>query len=245
MLKLASEIKALGESDPDNGGLTAPEDDYGNDESTTHILEVDATVKGVLETPSDADWSKVNSQAEHSYLISVNGAATENGTLKDPFVSVFGVDGKLLASNDNGGVGTNAQISHTAKENGVFFVAVSSFGLSEENSQGSYEVMLKDNGILVSDDYSADSNTASLIVINKNDKTGSIVAELEQLGDKDWHAVELKAGEKYVVELKGTEGPNKLEDPYVKIFDENENLLASVDDGGENANSMLRFSPKL
>ena len=105
--------------------------------------------------------------------------------------------------------------------------------------------MLKDNGILVSDDYSADSNTASLIVINKNDKTGSIVAELEQLGDKDWHAVELKAGEKYVVELKGTEGPNKLEDTYVKIFDENENLLASVDDGGENANSMLRFSPKL
>ena len=60
---------------------------------------------------------------------------------------------------------------------------------------------------------------------------GSFIGNLYTQYDADWIAVCLREGEYYSVDLMGY-GENALFDPFLSIYDDNTNLIASNDDFG-------------
>ena len=65
--------------------------------------------------------------------------------------------------------------------------------------------------------------------------------ELEVVGDRDWIAVELVAGQRYAISLDGS-GASPLSDPLVRLYDAAGNLVAENDDGGPGLNSLLTYT---
>ena len=63
-------------------------------------------------------------------------------------------------------------------------------------------------------------------------------------GDDDWVAISLTAGVTYTISLTGQGLTNGLSDPYLELYAGNgTTLLASNDDGGSGANSLITFTP--
>ena len=97
--------------------------------------------------------------------------------------------------------------------------------------------------IMSTDDFSADESTTGAVAVD-----GSTTGNLETGGDRDWFAVELVAGQTYVVDLEGSEtGRGTLADPYLRgIYDAGGNFLSgtSNDDVGKTQlNSRVTFTP--
>ena len=96
-------------------------------------------------------------------------------------------------------------------------------------------------------DLPADISTTGRVVVG-----GTVAGEIEigtRIGariDRDWFAVELKAGKIYTFDLRGSETDDgTLYDPYLRgIFDSEGNLISNTtdDDGGEGRNSRLTFT---
>lgn len=65
--------------------------------------------------------------------------------------------------------------------------------------------------------------------------------QLEVVGDRDWIAVELVAGQRYAISLDGT-GADPLSDPFVRLYNAAGDLIAENDDGGPDYNSLLTYT---
>ena len=84
-------------------------------------------------------------------------------------------------------------------------------------------------------DIPGNSTTTRSILVG-----GSISDTLETTGDHDWIRIQLTAGQSISVSVDGL----TLEDPYLRIFDSNGNLLFQNDDisSGSNRDSLLAFT---
>ncbi|MEM8740615.1 MAG: calcium-binding protein [Pseudomonadota bacterium] len=63
--------------------------------------------------------------------------------------------------------------------------------------------------------------------------------EIEFSGDSDWYRVSLTEGVLYRVALLGVAGDNRLDDPILRIYNRNSNLIAFNDDGGPGRTSLI------
>ena len=91
-----------------------------------------------------------------------------------------------------------------------------------------------DELILRGDDYAANSGTSGLVNVG-----GSSAGVLEQLGDRDWFAIDLVAGRTYEFRLNG----NGLADPLLRLYSGAGIQLASNDDiSYTNRNSLISFT---
>ncbi|MGH1422179.1 MAG: M10 family metallopeptidase C-terminal domain-containing protein [Hyphomonas sp.] len=70
----------------------------------------------------------------------------------------------------------------------------------------------------------------------------TITGNLETADDDDWYAVQLTAGQRYLVSLTGT-GTDPLDDPYLEILDANANIVQFNDDTNSSLNSLAYFTP--
>ncbi|MAX72338.1 MAG: peptidase [Nioella sp.] len=66
---------------------------------------------------------------------------------------------------------------------------------------------------------------------------------LQALGDDDWVAIPLSAGQSYEIDLSGTGGAGELNDPYLRLYNASGMQIASNDDGGGGLDSRLTFTP--
>ena len=89
------------------------------------------------------------------------------------------------------------------------------------------------------DSIPADVSTTAVLVLGVSD-TGII----NTVGDRDWFRIDLTAGNTYSIALDGTDlsGFAAVSDPYLRLYDQNGQLIASDDDGGPGLNSLLRFT---
>ena len=69
----------------------------------------------------------------------------------------------------------------------------------------------------------------------------SLQGELETIGDRDWFAINVVAGNSYEFTLIG----NSLTDPYLRLFDSKGAIISSNDDDGFSLNSRLVHSPDI
>ena len=69
----------------------------------------------------------------------------------------------------------------------------------------------------------------------------SFHGSLEAAGDRDWVAITLNEGEFYSIDLTGR-GGSGVNDTYLRVYDQNGNLIDFDDDGGSGYNSSLTLS---
>lgn len=102
----------------------------------------------------------------------------------------------------------------------------------------------------VMDDCTFEALEADAVVRESGDAAGnrstgyeigvgdSFSGSLGFTGDRDWVAVDVVAGQTYAVTLTG----GSLSDPYLRVYDQNGNLVTQNDDGGSGFNSALSFT---
>ncbi len=211
-------------------------DDYPAESGTTGTVAVGGPATGAVDYAGDEDWFAVELVADTHYRIHLEGSATHQDALEDPFLrGVHDAAGNLLAGtgNDDAGAGHNSQVDIVAPESGTYYIAAGAY----HEHTGAYRLSVEE----VADDYSVAVAGSGALTVG-----GLATGEIERAGDEDWFAIELIAGRDYQLDLEGWwTGQGALRDPYLRgIHDAAGNLLAFTadDDGGERYNSRLDFT---
>lgn len=199
---------------------TRAADDYAGDTGTSGRVNVGSTASGSIETGGDVDWFAVALSAGQSYRFTLDGQ-----TLLDPKLSLHGADGRLLASDDDSGLGLNALLTYTATVAGTYYLAASGFS----TTTGTYTVAATG---AVADDYAANATTSGRVALG-----GVATGNIESVGDVDWFAVTLVADQNYRFALNGI----GLTDPRLELRSAAGALLTSDDDSGDGLNSLISF----
>jgi Ca2+-binding RTX toxin-like protein/methionine-rich copper-binding protein CopC len=210
----------------------AAADDYAATTATTGRLAVGGTASGTINSNGDNDWFRITLSAGQSYRLEALGADTGNGTLSDPFLTLYNSAGTTLASNDDGGSTRNSLLTYTVSASGTYYVGARGF----DSGVGSYLVRAS------VDDYAASTATSGRVAPNTT-RAGTI----EAAGDQDWFAASLTAGTTYTIELQGAPSNHgTLADPYLRgIYSAAGTLLAGTgnDDYGTSRESRVVFTP--
>ena len=163
------------------------------------------------------------------------------GTLYDPYLhGVHDANGDLIAgtTNNNGGPGgLNSQMRFTAAEDGAYYVAAG----GNANRDGTYRLSVVDVTDGYPDDFEAGTGTSGVVEVD-----GSATGEIEEAGDRDWFAVNLEAGKKYMIDLEGRHTrAGTLTNPYLHgLRDADGVYIAGTarDDGAAGRNSRSIFT---
>ena len=216
-------------------------DDHSADIRTDGVVTVGGSVMGEIEVGGDRDWFAVTLDAGRTYQIELEGLHTWAGTLYDPYLhGVHDANGDLIAgtTNNNGGPGgLNSQVRFTAPAAGAYYVAAG----GNANRDGTYRLSVVDVTGGYPDDFAATTQTTGAVAVG-----GSATGEIEEAGDRDWFAVNLEAGKKYMIDLEGRHTrAGTLGNPYLHgLRDEDGVYIAGTarDDGAAGRNSRSIFT---
>ena len=208
-------------------------DDYKNDTTTTGTLVPGASVTGAIEIGGDADWFGITLNAGTNYTINLDAAASVG--LTDPSLRLYNSAGILLTSDDDSGIGLNAQLSFTPAVTGRYFLGASSASFFSTQT-GRYTLSVN-SGTTIVDDYAANVLTTGAITPGS-----SVSGNIETVSDNDWFSVRLTAGTTYVIHLDSAVTA-ALSDPYLRLYDSTGVRLNSDDDSGTGLNAQLNFTP--
>ena len=90
------------------------------------------------------------------------------------------------------------------------------------------------------DDHPGGPETTSWL-----DTDTPVTGEIEVGDDADWFAVWLEEGNEYAFDLEGSDtGMGSLIDPMLFLMDGNGEVITMDDDGGEEYNSRITFTPE-
>jgi hypothetical protein len=208
-------------------------DDYAAAVTTTGALVVNgAASNGRIEVGGDQDWFQVQLSAGVTYQLRADKAAS-NG-LTDPYLTLYGASGTVIADNDDAGGGGNALLSYTPTGSGTFYVGVR----DAAGGSGRYTVHAT-----TADDFTAGTATTGVATLN-----GSVSGQVDYAGDQDWFRVTLTAGKTYTIRMKGSPsgGGLTLTDPYFQGIYNSAGVLiggTSNDDYGGGRESQVVFAP--
>jgi len=227
--------------------VTAPppppsNNDISADINTSGTLQVGSSLSSEISGASDVDWIKVTLTAGSQYTIDVKGAATDDGTLADPYVVLRDANGTYLSQDDNNGDGANGRIVFTPSTSGNYFVEARSFAT---NPSGTYTVGLSQTSggggttPPTTEDLSATTSTAGSVTVGS-----SFSSDLSTASDIDWVKVTLVAGTQYTFSVNGSSSTDgTLADPYLVLRDSNGIFIAQDDDSGTGTNAQLTYRP--
>lgn len=94
-------------------------DDYSASIYTLGKIAVGGHVRGNIELEGDRDWFSVFLVSGRSYKFSLTG--TSNG-LADPMLKFYSPSGVFISSDDDSGLGLDAEILYTATSTGTYFL---------------------------------------------------------------------------------------------------------------------------
>ena len=218
--------------------VTALTDDFTAATSTSGAVTVGDSATGRINFFEDRDWFAVELESGRRYQFDLEGAATNAGTLPDPYLrGIYDPDGDLIArtQDNNSGTGANSRVEYRATADGTHYVSAGMY----RGQAGTYTLSVTE---LQSDDFAATTNTDGTVVVG-----GSATGDVEVARDTDWFAVDLEADKTYRFDLKGSPtGDGTLFDTYLRgIYDENGDLIDGTknDDGGYGYNSQVEFTP--
>ena len=230
------------------------DDDYAQNTDTRGSVAVGGTATGEIQYVKDQDWFAVNLTAGQTYVIHLEGANTEAGTLRHPHLhGVFGAEGAEVtgvwddhAVDDGNFLETsrNERAHYTPDKTGTYYLAVSGghygFFFRDRDGHGTYKLSVSQ---VSSDDYAQDTGTSGSVTVD-----GSVRGRIEFESDRDWFAVTLEAGKTYKIDLKGQPtNDGTLRDPHLRgIYDADGNkyFFSSDDNGGTGDNSQEFFVPE-
>lgn len=175
----------------------------------------------------DVDWYGVELIEGRPYRFYLEGM--DPGPLADPVLTLVTADGQQVAIDDDGGAGLNSYLSFASPTGGTYYAAVSSYA----GGTGRYYLRAVDT------DVPGNINTDEYLDAAGDERINSI----EIPGDMDNYRVELEAGVRYTIDVRG-HGENPLADPLLTVIDVNGERVTSDDDGGDGLDARLRFTPQ-
>ena len=218
------------------GGVRGGRDDFLAWTGTSGAVEVDGSATGEIDSIGDRDWFAVELDADKTYQIDLKGSYTGDGTLFNPYLrGIYDANGNFIAltTDDDDGAYANSRVFFRSEEAGVYYVAAGAHRAGE----GTYTLSVAE----VMDDFEA--GTSGVVEVG-----GSVMGEINSIGDRDWFAVELEEGKNYQIDLKGLRTRDgTLADPVLRgIHDTNGNFIPGTidDDSGASVNSRVYFTAK-
>ncbi|WP_395647210.1 PPC domain-containing protein [Terricaulis sp.] len=208
-------------------GLTPGE--IGNSADTAEAMTANSEGRmSRIGAAGDADWFSIDLVEGRPYRFNVQGM--DPTPLADPVITLYDAQGQQVATDDDGGAGTNAYLTFMSPTGGPYYAAVSSYG---DTGTGSYYIGVSDT------DVPGNVNTDE----NLNAAEDQRLSRIDMPDDQDFYRVELEAGVSYAIEVSGA-GQNPLADPFLTIYDESGQRLTSDDDSGDGLDARLRFTPE-
>lgn len=194
-------------------------------------MAVGTRFTGEIGSAGDEDWIAVTLLAGVTYQIELLGADSENGTLRDPYLAIFDANGLLIAENDDSGLGVDSNYIFRPDESGLYYVSASSFFASDT---GTYTLSVT----APEDDFPGTLPTDNTLAIGE-----SATGEIQFDDDLDLFAVELVAGARYTIQVRGADAyGGTLDDPFVSLLDAKGNTVAADDDGGIGSTSRISYT---
>ena len=215
-------------------------DDYASSTATTGTVSVGGSITGSIENVGDTDWFRISLVAGHIYQFDLQGSATGQGTLSDPFLRLRDSAGTSLAFNDDNDTNFNSRITYAATSTDTFYLSA---GAANTGGTGTYRISAVDAN--PNDDYVGSTATAGTVSVG-----GSTKGNIEIPNDTDWFRVSLAAGHTYEFDLQGSStNQGTLSDPFLRLRDSAGNSITSNDDNGVNVsgvnfNSRIFYTPK-
>ena len=191
------------------------EDNFAAMTSTTSAVTVGGSATGEIDYYGDQDWFAVELAAGARYRIDLEGDPTWYGPRLDPYLrGIYDSDGQLLpgTTNDNlslTGRDSEVYFKTTTDGGGTYYVAAGANG----SSTGAYTLSVT---AIPMDDFAAAPSTSGRVTVG-----GSATGDIEERNDQDWFAVDLTAGNRYRIDLEGSQtGDGTLGDPSLRgIYD--------------------------
>ncbi|MFP4560731.1 MAG: JDVT-CTERM domain-containing protein, partial [Thiohalorhabdus sp.] len=223
--------------------LTIYPDDCPDHPSDVCSVGIDEskTIKSI-EKAADTDWLEVaKMNADESYLLDLKGSDSgdEGKELPDPLLRVYDGEGNELAVDDDGN-DPDAQLLFTPPEDGTYYAAAES-SPDDPDGKGDYTLEVTDYS---DEDDCAGSTSTDCDVDSSNDPDNPKKGTIEVSGDEDWYQLaegDVNTGATYLFELSGS---SELENPRLRILDENGEELRSsgVDKDGDSTSAQLAFT---
>ena len=195
--------------------LLDPDDHAGSFDDATQLAE-GRELSGSIEE-NDEDYFVFDARRDSVYVIETQGGF-------DTFIELYDDSGYQLASDDDGGDGGASRLIWSAPSSGNYYVKVRGFDYYES---GSYSISLIR---LDPDDHGNTMRSATRLRFD-DQLTGSV-----NPGEEDYFEFEARRDRTYVFETVGEI------DTEIELLDEDGDLMAYDDDGGQNGGSLLQWA---
>ncbi|QLA14669.1 clostripain-related cysteine peptidase [Desulfolutivibrio sulfoxidireducens] len=218
---------------------TKATDVYASSVATTGRVSVNSSVASSIDHSGDTDWFGVTLAAGQSYTIDLQGSATGQGTLSDPYLrGIHNASGTLLSgtTDDDSGDGLDSRVSFSPATAGTYFISAGAYS----SGTGSYRLYVTKAGS-AADDYASSTSTTGTVSVG-----GSVTGTVNSSGDADWFAVTLTAGQSYTIDLQGADSSQgTLANPYLQgVYTASGTLLSGTSDhnSGTGVDSQVTFT---
>jgi hypothetical protein len=108
-------------------GISEGEVDLPFSTSTYGFVGVGQSVTGTIGYFFDRDVFRTELVAGETVSIQARGGHSGGGTLHDPDVTIYGSDGRYLATDGDSGVGLDANLIYTPSTSGTYYIMVDGF----------------------------------------------------------------------------------------------------------------------
>ncbi|GAA0563762.1 beta strand repeat-containing protein [Rhizomicrobium electricum] len=126
-------------------------EDYASGTSTNGAISSNSALTGTIEKAGDTDWFKTTLFVGFSYEFDLQGSASGNGTLANPYLQLLDASGNPVVSNDDASGGTrDSHITFTPTAGGTYFLVASSAAAS---GTGTYRIAMGTPKGTAGDDY--------------------------------------------------------------------------------------------
>ncbi len=105
-------------------------DDYAANTTTTGVVAVNGSVAGLLETPDDRDWFRVDLTVGNIYAFELKGAASGGGTLADPGLQIWSGSMDFLGFDNDSGTGSDSRLLFSPLSSSAYYLSAQDIGSS-------------------------------------------------------------------------------------------------------------------
>jgi hypothetical protein len=150
----------------------------------------------------------------------------------DTIMKLYNASEIELASNDDGGSGSNARIRHRVRSGERYIARVRNYGSG--TGRYGFRAWLTEDATLSADEYEDDNDCVSA----KEISIGTPQQHTFTTGsDVDWVTFSIDRAGRYVIRTRGVNSTRL--DTYIELYDSDLNLVGENDDGGEDYDSRL------
>jgi hypothetical protein len=203
-------------------------DSRENPYSATIAASEDApVVNRTLHNGSDEDFFLLVPAADGALVIETTGST-------DTYLELYEAgSSEQIASNDDGGSGSNARIRHTVQAGTRYIAKVRGYGSGDTGSYG-FRAYLTEQVRLSPDQYENDNEFSAA----KDISIGTAQQHTFHSGDDvDWVKFRVTRSGRYVIRARGLNSTRL--DTYIELYDDGNNYIDDDDDSGEDMDSRL------